>query len=126
MEIYTGIDIVENIRIKKAVDSLGNRFLNRIFTAKEIEYCKKKKTYYECLAARFAAKEACIKAFYQAFSMKLFFSQIEILGKEGEPAEIFLHLNENQKKKIKKPFKSTLSISHEKTFSTAVVIIYTF
>jgi holo-[acyl-carrier protein] synthase len=126
MEIFTGIDIVENERIKDAINRFGNRFLSKIFTEKEISYCSCKKFLHECLAARFAAKEAYIKAFFQAFSIKLSFSHIEIAGKEGAPAEIFLHLPENIQHQIKSSFKSTLSISHERNYSVAVVIIYVF
>lgn len=124
MEIYTGIDIVENERIKKAIEKLGDKFLHRIFTKREINYCKQKLTPYPCLAARFAAKEAFIKAYYQAFQKKLFFKNIEILGKKGAPAEILLHINDNSSTASKIPFKSTISISHEDKFSVAVVVIY--
>ncbi|NPA54112.1 MAG: holo-[acyl-carrier-protein] synthase [Aquificae bacterium] len=124
MEIFTGIDIVENKRILHAIEKFGNKFLSRVFTKKEISYCYCKKNLHQCLAARFAAKEAFIKAFFQAFKIKLFPSQIEIIGKEGYPAEIFLHLPEKEKLKIENSYKSTLSISHERNYSVAVVIIY--
>ncbi len=120
MQIYVGTDIAENERIKKAVERLGNRFLNRVYTQKELEYCLNKKTYVQCLAARFAAKEAAIKVYYQAFRKTLRLQQIEILGKTGEPAEILLHLP----KKPEKPFNITLSLAHEKSYSIATVIIY--
>ncbi len=54
-----GIDIIEISRIAKAVDSWGERFLKRIYTDREIEYCKGRAPE---LAARFAAKEAVMKA----------------------------------------------------------------
>ncbi len=124
MEIYTGIDIVENERIKKAVERLGDRFLHRVFTEREIDYCKQKVTFYPCLAARFAAKEAFIKAYYQAFKKKLFFKQIEVLGKRNFPAEILLHIEEEVGEISEISFKSSISISHENKFSVAIVIIY--
>ena len=124
MEIYTGIDIVENERIKNAVERLGDKFLHRVFTEREIDYCKQKVSFYPCLAARFAAKEAFIKAYYQAFKEKLFFKQIEVLGKKNSPAEILLHIGNSEAKQYKIPFKSSISISHENKFSVAVVVIY--
>ncbi|MBK3332200.1 holo-[acyl-carrier-protein] synthase [Persephonella atlantica] len=124
MEIYTGIDIVENERIRKAVDRFGDRFLSRIFTDREIKYCLGKKDYIPCLAARFAAKEAFIKAFYQGFTINIPPKLIEIRGNQGKPAEIFLHFNNNQIESILKRTKYTLSISHEKKYSVAVVILY--
>ena len=63
MNIKTGIDIIEISRIKENVDNLQDKFINRIYTDKEIEYCEsKKKQKYQHYAARFAAKEAVFKA----------------------------------------------------------------
>ncbi len=124
MEIYTGIDIVDNRRIKRAVERFGERFLSKIFTKKEISYCLCKKNLHECLSARFAAKEAFIKAFYQAFQQAPKLIEIEIAGKRGKPAEIFLHSKNLQAISSEKPFKTSLSISHEKEFSVAVVVLY--
>lgn len=63
MKITTGIDIIEVGRIKKAIEDLGDSFLNRIFTEKEIEYCNKSEAIkYQHFAARFAVKEAVFKA----------------------------------------------------------------
>jgi holo-[acyl-carrier protein] synthase len=120
MEIYIGTDIVENKRIQQAYEKYKDKFLTRIYTQKEIEYCLNKKEYIQCLSARFAAKEATIKAYYQAFKEILTFKQIEILGHKNQPAEILLH-------NIEKPcnFKIKLSLSHEKKYSIATVIIYT-
>lgn len=126
MEIYTGIDIVDNRRIKRAVERFGDRFLSKVFTQKEISYCFCKKNLHECLSARFAAKEAFIKAFYQAFQQAPKLIEIEIIGKKGKPAEIFLHSEKVKLISSKTPFKTSLSISHEKEFSVAVVVLYTF
>jgi len=125
IEIYTGIDIVDNRRFKRAVERYGEKFVNRIFNKAEIDYCKEKVEYFECLAARFAAKEAAIKAFFSAFKVKLTFKEIIIEGKRNRPAEILLHLRKERNFHLEKAYKSTISISHERDFSVAVVIIYT-
>lgn len=58
-----GIDIIEIERIKDAVEKYGDNFLNRVFTEKEIQYCRRRRVYgYPELAVRFAAKEAYSKA----------------------------------------------------------------
>ena len=63
MKVTTGIDIIEVERIKKAIEDLGENFLNRVFTKKEIEYCNKSEAIkYQHFAARFAVKEAVFKA----------------------------------------------------------------
>ena len=120
MEIYTGIDIVENDRIKKVYDRYKDKFLKKIFTERELEYCFNQKETIPCLSARFACKEAVIKAFYQAFNQILHFKEIEVLGKTGKPATVLLHLNN----KPSKPYKINVSIAHERKFSTAIAVIY--
>jgi holo-[acyl-carrier protein] synthase len=62
MIVGTGVDIAEVTRIKAAVERFGNRFLNRVFTPEEVRYCTSKANSAERLAARFAAKEAAMKA----------------------------------------------------------------
>ena len=63
MNIQCGTDIIEIDRIREAIETMGNRFLDRVYTPKEIAYCESKKTQkYQHYAARFAAKEAVFKA----------------------------------------------------------------
>lgn len=62
MIIGTGIDIAEPARVQAAAERYGARFLERIFTPKEIAYCESKRNKWERYAARFAAKEAAFKA----------------------------------------------------------------
>ena len=58
-----GIDIIEIERIREAVENFGNKFLKKVFTEKEINYCTRKKAFrYPELAVRFSAKEAYSKA----------------------------------------------------------------
>jgi holo-[acyl-carrier protein] synthase len=63
MIVGIGVDIVENARIEHSLERFGERFLHRIFTAGEIEYCQSMKYPSRHFAARFAAKEAVSKAF---------------------------------------------------------------
>jgi len=60
--VGTGIDIAEVPRIRQAIERYGDRFLHRIFTEGEIRYCEAKASRFESYAARFAAKEAGMKA----------------------------------------------------------------
>jgi holo-[acyl-carrier protein] synthase len=62
MIVGTGIDIVEVPRVAAALERYGRRFLERIFTAEEMRYCDSKANRVERYAARFAAKEAAMKA----------------------------------------------------------------
>lgn len=109
MEI--GVDIVRIKRIEEAILKNEN-FKYKIFTQKEIDYCEKRKNKYESYAGRFAAKEAFSKAYGKGFREGLSFLDIEILNDEyGKPYIKYLD------KKIK------LSISHEKEYAIATVLI---
>lgn len=71
MKIKCGTDIIEISRIKKSIDDLGSKLINRIFTQDEIAYCESKKTQkYQHYAARFAAKEAIFKALSESVEDK--------------------------------------------------------
>jgi holo-[acyl-carrier protein] synthase len=62
MIVGTGVDLAEVPRIRASVERYGRRFVERIFTAAEIAYVERKANRYERYAARFAAKEAGMKA----------------------------------------------------------------
>src|SRR4051812_42144135 len=62
MIVGTGIDIAEVPRIRQSIERFGDRFLQRIYTPGEIRYCDSKANRFERYAARFAAKEAGMKA----------------------------------------------------------------
>ncbi|MCX7825598.1 MAG: holo-ACP synthase, partial [Verrucomicrobiae bacterium] len=86
MVLGTGIDIVETERIAQAVERFGQRFLDRVFHAGEVEYARTMKKPNLHLAARFAAKEAISKAFGTGIGRLLGWKDIEICRREsGEP-----------------------------------------
>ncbi len=116
-----GIDIVRNERIKKAVERFGDKFLNRIYTKEELEYCTQQKSFCECLSARWACKEAVLKAFYQKFGIVLKFSQIEVLGDRGKPAKV--NILREDIKHLLEGINLYVSISHERDYSVAVAFI---
>src|SRR5947209_18139877 len=62
MIVGTGVDLAEVPRIRASVERFGRKFVDRIFTAREIAYVERKANRYERYAARFAAKEAGMKA----------------------------------------------------------------
>ena len=119
----TGIDIVDNSRIKKSIKN--NFFLNRIFTNKEILISKKVKNKSSYFAKRFAAKEAFAKSLGTGFRNGLNFKDISIINnKLGKPS---FFINKKIKNLIKKRFKIKsfhffLSISDEKKYSIAFVV----
>ncbi len=83
--IGTGVDIVENSRIKKSI--LNNSFLNRVFTNEEILISKKMKNKSSYFAKRFAAKEAFVKSLGTGFRYGFNFKDISVINdKLGKPS----------------------------------------
>lgn len=111
-----GVDIVEISRIKDAVRKYGNKFLDRIFTKKELTYCLAHKAIrFPELAVRFAAKEAYSKANGTGIVANLSWKQIEIINDfKGKP---HIYLNGKKKSNIH------ISLSHEKNTAIAFVVI---
>ena len=122
----TGIDIVENYRLKKILQKKKSSFKKKIFTINELRYCEKKSNSIGCYSKRFAAKEAFVKALGIGFRKNINFKDIEIVNNTyGKP---YMSINKKITNKIKtlfkvKKFKILLSISDEKKYSIASVII---
>ncbi len=90
MDIFgIGSDVIEVERIKNAIEKLP-RFLKKIYTEKEINYCEAKNiNRFQSFASRFAGKEAIAKSVHQGLGKFLFFNEIEILDNEyGYPYAI--------------------------------------
>lgn len=81
-----GTDLVEVERIRRVCERQGDRFLKRVFTEEELEYCLGMKYPHKHLAARFAAKEAVSKAFTTGIGAQLGWKSISVYkGKRDEP-----------------------------------------
>jgi holo-[acyl-carrier protein] synthase len=83
MIVGTGIDIAEVPRVAEAIERFGERFLKRIFTDGEIRYCESKANRIERYAARFAAKEAGMKALGTGWNHGVRWRDIEVRRQPG-------------------------------------------
>ena len=123
MKIKCGVDIIEISRVKESIESLGERFINRVFTEKEIEYCESKKNQkYQHYAARFAAKEAVFKALSWKLEDKyaICWKDIEVVDdKQGRPSLNIIGMNLNDIENI------DISLSHCKEYAVANVTVLT-
>ena len=122
--IGNGVDIIKNSRINSSLKIKG--FLNRIYTKKEIQQGKKIKNKINFYAKRFAAKEAFVKAIGTGFRSDINFIDIEIKNyKNGKPyISLSKKLNNFLQKKFKiQKYKVFLSLSDEKDYSIAFVVI---
>ena len=120
MKIRTGIDIIEIERIKQSIEDTNGKFCERVYTEKEIQYCESKNVQkYQHYAARFAAKEAVLKAISQLLESKfdIEWKEIEILNDEsGRPYVNILKKDVNIND-------IDISISHCKTYAVASVVV---
>jgi holo-[acyl-carrier protein] synthase len=91
MIVGTGIDIAEVPRIREVIERHGDRFLRRIFTEGEIQYCESKANRVERYAARFAAKEAGMKAIGTGWNHGVRWRDIEVARKPGGRPTLLLH-----------------------------------
>jgi holo-[acyl-carrier protein] synthase len=89
--VGTGIDIAEVPRIREVIERHGERFLKRIFTEGEIQYCESKANRVERYAARFAAKEAGMKAIGTGWNHGVRWRDIEVARKPGGRPTLLLH-----------------------------------
>lgn len=118
--ITCGTDIIEIYRIKEAIEDMDDKFIKRIYTQNEIDYCESKKNAkYQHYSARFAAKEAVFKAISKEIDDKFSISwcDIEILNCDsGRPyAKISNH---------DLPIKEIdVSLSHCKEYAVANVVV---
>ena len=121
--IGTGVDIVEVSRIKNAAVRWEKNFLQRIFTDKELEYSNERTTSYQHLAARFAAKEAVLKALGNGWANRAEWRDIEVWNEEsGKPnvrlrGEVLRMSNERGVTDV------IVSLSHTRTYAVANVIL---
>ncbi|MCC6292070.1 MAG: holo-[acyl-carrier-protein] synthase [Bryobacterales bacterium] len=87
MILGTGIDLAEVDRIRKSIERFGDRFLKRVYTPGEIAYVERKANKYERYAARFAAKEAGMKAIGTGWRRGVTWQDFEVANlPSGRPA----------------------------------------
>lgn len=90
MIVGTGVDITEVVRVRAAVDRFGERFLKRVFTPEEVRYCVSKINAAERLAARFAAKEAGMKAIGTGLRHGVTWQDVEVVRLPGQRPQLRL------------------------------------
>jgi holo-[acyl-carrier protein] synthase len=118
-----GIDLVENGRLEKIIEKWGIKFLNRVFSSGEIQYCDRHVQSSIHYGARFAAKESFLKALGLGLGRGVKLNDIEVVhDRNGKPA---LALCGGAKVQIEKRkiTKIHLSMTHTKNYSTAIVLL---
>lgn len=123
MIVGTGVDIAEVSRIEAAIRRRGRRLLERVFTPAEIRYCESRRNKFERYAARFAAKEAAMKALGTGWRRGIRWRDIEISNlASGQPTLAFSGLAAERARKLGAQ-RISLSLSHAKDLVIAQVIL---
>jgi len=124
MILSVGNDIVENSRIKETFEKFGDKFLEKIYSEEEVTYCLSKKDPIPHLSARFACKEAFIKAVELENGKALDMKEIELCGNFFGKKNLALHGKAKELFLQKGYTEISVSISHTEMYSTAVVVLY--
>lgn len=119
-----GTDIIEVSRLQKAIERLGGRFLERVFTGTERDYCSTRYLTGQCYAARFAAKEAVLKALGTGLRGNRWLD-VEIISTAGGRPEVKLHGNALTFSKEKGIERVLVSLSHDRGRAVAFAIAVT-
>ena len=117
--LATGIDIIEISRVRRVLEQYGRRFLERIFTPDEIAYCRERAPN---LAARFAAKEATMKALGTGVR-GVGWKDIEVVRHPSGAPSIKLHGRAKQRAERLGVQEIAVSLSHSREYAVASVVI---
>lgn len=125
MIVGTGIDIAEVGRIAESIERFGERFIQRVFTEGEIAYCESKANRMERYAARFAAKEAAMKALGTGWNHGVRWRDVEVHREPGRRPTIKFHGKAAEFASRMNAKNVSLSISHTREQAIASVILET-
>ena len=123
MIVGTGIDIAEVPRIRQSIERFGDRFLQRVFTDGEIRYCDSKANRFERYAARFAAKEAAMKALGTGWNHGVRWRDCEVIRMPGGRPTIAFHGKAGEFAAKLGTKNAALSITHTAEHAFAQVIL---
>lgn len=122
MIVGLGTDIVEIARIEELWRERPQAFARRVFTDREVAYCRTKHRPAQHLAARFAAKEAALKALGTGWAKGIGFQDVEVCTSGGAPTLCFHGAAQEALRRLL-VHRSYLSYSHADHYATAVVIL---
>ncbi len=123
MIVGTGIDIAEVPRVRQAIERFGTRFLERVFTPGEIRYCDSKVNRFERYAARFAAKEAAMKALGTGWNHGVRWRDCEVTRMPGGRPTLTFHGKAAEFAAKLRVKNAALSLTHTAEQAIAQVIL---
>jgi len=123
MVIGIGVDIIEIERVKKLIEKFSGKFIKKVFSAREMDYCRRFSDPGRCFAARFAAKEAVLKALGTGLAQGVRWREVEIVNLPGGAPEVVLTGKAAALANTKGVQKVLVSLAHGKNEAIAFVLL---
>ena len=123
MVVGIGIDIEEVSRVRDAIERHGRRFLERVFTAGEIAYVESKANKWERYTARFAAKEAAMKAIGTGWDKGVTWQDVEVVNTASGCPTLVLHQRAKEIAEAKGCTRTFVTLSHTRAMAVAQVLL---
>jgi holo-[acyl-carrier protein] synthase len=123
MIVGFGLDIVETERIERMLAAHGLRFRARVFTPAEVAACADRRDEAQALAARFAAKEACLKALGSGWRLGIGFRDIEVVRLEGGAPSIRFSGGAAEQARKRGVRSVHVTLTHQPGLAAAAVIL---
>lgn len=121
--IGIGVDLVEVARIQRSLERFGERFLHRVFTQGEIDYCQSTKFPERHFAARFAAKEAASKAFGTGIGKAMGWKDVDVKKKASGEPYLVLGGGAGEMAKQRGVSQALITLSHTDHHAMACVVL---
>jgi holo-[acyl-carrier protein] synthase len=118
-----GVDLALITRIRQVMERWDERFLQRVFTDEEIAYCRRRRDPAQHLAARFAAKEATLKALGTGLSMGVRWRELEVRRERGQAPTMELHGRCRALARAKGGERVLLSLTHDGDYAMAQAML---
>lgn len=122
MIVGIGVDLVETARVGEGIERHGDRFVRRLYTQGEIDYCEKFKSRAERYAARFAAKEAAFKALGTGWREGIRWLDVEVRNLPSGKPELLLHGRAAELARELGVTRMAISISHADHYAVVQVV----
>jgi holo-[acyl-carrier protein] synthase len=118
-----GVDLAQIPRLRRVVERWDDRFLRRVFTDDEIAYCRRRRDPIPHFAARFAAKEATLKALGTGLSMGVNWRELEVRRERGQAPTMVLRGRTQAIARAKGASRVLLSLSHDGDYAMAQALL---
>jgi holo-[acyl-carrier protein] synthase len=123
MIIGIGVDLVEIVRFRKVIERLKDRFIHRVFTAGEQQFCNEHRDPVPHYAVRFAAKEALFKALGTGWAKGVTWLDVEVQRERQDAPTMSLHGEAQRLSEAMGAHKVHISLSHSDNWAIAMVIL---